>query len=178
MSAPWIGVDGNGMVQRDESPVSSPKQAVPQSAWRSPTQSVTIVVLIIIVGVIIGALYLAQATVTATTGSELIALVRTRDFLQRANGDTLSQIALKRNVNTLRGRAQELGFHLAESSDIEYIVVPGYQPIRATPTPQITAVPTPTYDDTFTGWVQQVWNSLVAQFEQWMGSGQSTPTPR
>lgn len=131
-----------------------------------------------VVAIIIGALYLAQATITATTGSELIALARTRDFLQRAISDTESKIALKRNINALRGRALELGFRDAGPGEIDYLVVEGYVPVRATPTPQATPVPTLVYDETFTGWVQQQWNALVAQFEQWMQRGQATPIPR
>jgi hypothetical protein len=48
-------------------------------------------------------------------------------------------------------------------------VVKGYTPYRDTPTPQATVVPTYVYDETFNGWVQQQWNLLVKQFEEWMG---------
>lgn len=164
------------MAERSELP--NPSQAVPRTPWNSPTQSAAVVGLIVVVAIIIGALYLAQATITATTGSELIALARTRDFLQRAISDTESKIALKRSINALRGRALELGFRDAGPSEMDYLVVEGYVPLRATPTPQATPVPTFVYDETFTGWVQQQWNALVAQFEQWMQRGQATPIPR
>ncbi len=156
---------------------SPPKQAVPQMPWRSPAQAAAVIGLAAVVAIIIGALYLAQATVTATTGSELLELESTRSFLQRANSDTLSQIALKRNISILKGRAQELGFQPAGPDQLDYIVVKGYTPFRDTPTPQATAVPTYVYDETFNGWVQQQWNLLVKQFEEWMGHGQSTPHP-
>jgi hypothetical protein len=153
------------------------KQAIPRSPWNSPAQSAAVIGLIVVVAIIIGALYLAQATITATTGSELIALARTRDYLQRAISDTESKIALKKNINALKGRAYELGFRDAGPEEQDYIVVEGYSPIRATPTPQLSPVPTFVYDETFNGWVQQQWDALVAQFEQWMGRGQGTPTP-
>ncbi len=142
--------------------------------WRSPTQAIAIIGLIMVVAIFIGALYLAQATVTATTGSNLLELQRTREFLQRAIGDMQAQIAQQRNINTLRGRAQQLGFAPAAAQDLEYIVVEGYSPIRATPTPFLTPAPTLVYDETFEGWVRQQWDALLRQFEQWMNSG-STP---
>ncbi len=142
--------------------------------WRSPTQAIAIIGLIVVVAIFIGALYLAQATVTATTGSNLLELQRTREFLQRAIGDMQAQIAQQRNINTLRGRAQQLGFAPAAAQDLEYIVVEGYSPIRATPTPFLTPAPTLVYDETFEGWVRQQWDALLRQFEQWMNGG-STP---
>jgi hypothetical protein len=142
--------------------------------WRSPTQAIAIIGLIMVVAIFIGALYLAQATVTATTGSNLLELQRTREFLQRAIGDMQAQIAQQRNINTLRGRAQQLGFAPAAAQDLEYIVVEGYSPIRATPTPFLTPAPTLIYDETFEGWVRQQWDALLRQFEQWMNGG-STP---
>lgn len=147
------------------------RQAVPQVPWRSPTQLVALIVLIAVVAIFIGALYLAQATVTATTGSNLLELQRTREFLQRAISDMQAQIAQQRNINTLRGRAQQLGFVPAAAKDLEYIVVEGYSPIRATPTPVLLPTPTLIYDETFEGWVRQQWDALIRQFEQWMNGG-------
>ncbi len=161
------------MTDRRESPTPI-RQAVPQLPWRSPTQAVALIFLIVIVAIFIGALYLAQATVTATTGSSLLELQRTREFLQRAISDMQAQIAQQRNINALRGRAQQLGFAPAGAQDLEYIVVEGYSPIRATPTPALIPTPTLIYDETFEGWVRQQWDTLLRQFEQWM-SGGSTP---
>lgn len=160
--------------RRDVTPT---QQAIPQAPWRSPTQIAAIVGLIVVVAIIIGALYLAQATVTATTGSELQELQRTRDFLQRANAEVEAQIAERRNLTTLLGRAQQLGFRPAEADARLWLVVPGYVPERATPTPLATAAPIYVYDETFNGWVQQQWSTLVSQFEAWIGRNEPTPTP-
>lgn len=163
------------MVDRRES--TPTHQAIPQAPFRSPVQIAAVVGLIGVVAVIIGALYLAQATVTATTGSELQELQRTRDFLQRANSDAEAQIAERRNLTTLLGRAQQIGFRLAEAEDRLWLVVPGYSPLRATPTPIDTPTPQLVYDETFNGWVQQQWGILVSQFEAWIGQNEPTPTP-
>ncbi len=153
------------------------QQAVRQMPWRTQNQTLAILALILVVAIIIGALYLALATTTATTGRELQNLQSTRDYLQRANEETNAEIAGKRNIVDLRGRAQNLGFVPASSDDIQYIVVDGYSPGRATSTPEITAVPTFVYDETFNGWVQKQWDILVRQFEAWTGSDKTTPTP-
>jgi hypothetical protein len=154
------------------------QQAVRQAPWRTQTQSAAIIALILVVAMIIGALYLAQATVTATTGRELEDLAATRDYLQRANEDVSAEIAYKRSITTLKGRAQDLGYAPISPDRIEYLVVNGYTPFRATPTPEVTAAPVYVYDETFNGWVQQEWDSLVKQFEAWTGRDRVTPTPR
>src|SRR5512142_956046 len=129
------------------------QQAVRQMPWRTQNQTLAILALVMVVAIIIGALYLAQATTTATTGRELQYLQSTRDYLQRANEETNAEIASKRNIVDLRGRAQNLGFASASSDQIQYIVVDGYAVERATPTPDMTAEPTFVYDETFNGWV-------------------------
>lgn len=160
----------------EKKPVSL-QQAVRQLPMRSQTQTAAIGALILVVAVIIGALYLAQATTTASTGQQFFQLESTRDYLQRANEDTEWQIAAKRDISTLRGRAQALGFILVDTDHLSYLVVNGYSPFRATPTPVITAVPVIQYDETFSGWVQQEGDTLAKQFEAWSGRATPTPTP-
>ncbi len=157
---------------------ASIQQAGRQMPWRTQNQTLAILALIMVVGMIIGALYLAQATTTATTGRELENLQSTRDYLQRANEETNGEIASKRNIVDLRGRAQNLGFVSASSDQIQYVVVDGYLPERATPTPEMAVEPTFVYDETFNGWVQKEWDILVRQFEAWTGSDKLTPTPK
>jgi hypothetical protein len=146
-------------------------QVAPLLPFRTPAQATAIIGLAVVVALLIGALYLAQATVTATTGSQLLELQRTRDFLQRANSDLEARTALRSNLNTLRGRAQELGFRPARPDDLIYLVVAGYSPIRATPTPIFTATPSRLYDETFSGWLGEQWQIISRQFEAWMQGG-------
>jgi hypothetical protein len=162
--------------KRSERPEST-QQAVRQLPLRSTAQSAAIIALVMVVAVIIGALYLAQATTTATTGQEFFDLQSTRDYLQRANEDANAEIAFKENISTLRGRAQALGFVPIDVEKLEYLVVNGYAPNRATATPVITPAPVYVYDETFTGWVQLQWNNLANQFEAWSGHQLATATP-
>lgn len=151
------------------------RHALRQASARTQTETLAIAALVVFVAILIGALYLAQATATATTGFELEDLVKTRDSFQRNNEDMGAQIAHKTDINELRGRAQALGYQPIGPDDQEYIVVNGYEPVRATPTPEVTVMPTLVYNETFSGWVQEQWDRLQAQLSSWMGQ-QATPT--
>ena len=150
------------------------RHALRQASARTQTETLAIAALVVFVAILIGALYLAQATATATTGFELQDLMKTRDSFQRNNEDMGAQIAHQTDINELRGRAQALGYQPIGPDDQEYIVVPGYEPVRATPTAQVTIAPTYVYDETFNGWLQQQLSRLQSQFSVWMG--QATPT--
>ncbi|MEP7285189.1 MAG: hypothetical protein ABI947_05420 [Chloroflexota bacterium] len=154
---------------------TSLQQAVPQLPLRPQTQTAAIIALLLVMAIIIGSLYLAQATTTATIGQQRFQLSATRDYLQRANEDIAADIALRRNISTLRGRAQALGFVPVGSDRLDYLVINGYSPVRATATPEVTAEPKYVYDETFNGFAQQQWNTLVKQFEAW--AGRPTPAP-
>src|SRR5579859_6419503 len=152
------------------------RHALRQASARTQTETLAILALIVFVSILIGALYLDQATVTATTGFQLQDLVKTRDAIQRNNDDMVAQIAHKKDVNELRGRAQALGYQPVGPDQQQYIVINGYEPIRATPTPEASAVPTYVYDETFSGWLQAQLDKLRAQFNDWMGNNTPTPT--
>ncbi|HVO42505.1 MAG TPA: hypothetical protein VMT34_07775 [Aggregatilineales bacterium] len=155
------------MPEQKPIPVATPPQ----------TQTAAIIVLAGVVAIIIGALYLAQATVTATTGTEIDNLAATRDTLQQMNDDALARIAIAKNLDLLRGRAQALGFQPVDTNHQEYIYIAGYSPVRATPTPQITPTLVVVYDETFNGWAKKQWDTLVQQFEAWAGHATPTPAP-
>jgi uncharacterized protein YxeA len=167
-------------MDRDETPLLPRNQAFRQVPWqRAQTQTILLIVMVILVSLVIGALYLVQATVTATTGDQLIQLRDERDRLSRLNQEMEAQIAFKRNLSVLTGRAQALGFVPADSSDRRYVVIDNYTRDRATPTPIVTPLPTLVYTETFDSWVREQWNVLVQQFEAWSGSRstQATPSP-
>jgi hypothetical protein len=159
------------MTDRETSPLVPKQQAFRQPLWqRRQTQTTLFIAMILVVSLIIGALYLVQATTTATTGSELIDLRLERDRLARVNEDMEAQIAFKRNLSALTGRAQALGFVTVSPDDVRYLVVDGYARQRATATPIATAIPAPVDTETFDGWVREQWSRLVQQFEAWSGT--------
>lgn len=121
------------------------------------------------VAIIIGALYLTQSSTASTLGRQLEELITTRDNLQQQNEQLRAEIANLQRVGRLLLRAEELGFTPARETDIQYIVVDGYNPDRvrdqAVVTPEAESAPVPQYDESFSGWVQQQIDALRAQIE-------------
>lgn len=139
--------------------------------WRRQSQLAAILALALIVAIIIGALYLAQVTTVATTGRQNEELLAHRDSIVRGNEQLRAEIAELRSIPRLLRRAQELGFFAANRDQIEYLVIEGYMPYQPeSVAPLQDSEPLPIYDETFSGWLQQQWEALVAQFEAWAGS--------
>jgi hypothetical protein len=120
------------------------------------------------VAIFIGALYLSQSSSTSTLGRQLSELIDERDALQQTNEQLRAEIAGYRTVERLLRRAQELGFVQADSQDILYVVIDGYNPNR-----EVSVVPLeaeaealPEYEETFDGWLRQQWDALRQQVEQ------------
>lgn len=139
-----------------------------RTIWQPQRQAVALATVGIIVSIIIGALYLAQAASTSTLGRQLEELIAQRNQLEQTNEQLRAEIAQLQSVPRLRARAQELGFQLATRDEIEYLTIEGYNPNRdQIVTRAETQVETiPVYEETFTGWLQQQWDALNGQFEQ------------
>jgi len=140
-----------------------------RSRWRPQRQVLALATLALFVLMIMGALYLSQSSSSSELGRQLEDLIAQRDDLEQQNEELQAEIASLQSMPRLQQRAEELGFAPADSSDIEYLVVNGY---NAHPNPNAAVVPVqpkpqtaPTYDESFTGWVQQVIDSLKQQID-------------
>ncbi len=138
-----------------------------RSRWRPQRQALALGTLGLFVAIIMGALYLSQSASTSALGRQLDDLIAQRDDLEQGNEQIRAEIASLQSMPRLQRRAQELGFKSANSSDIEYLVVQGYDPNRDTAViPLATkSAPVPTYDESFTGWVQQQIDNLRRQLQ-------------
>ncbi|MBL8164916.1 MAG: hypothetical protein JNJ61_23235 [Anaerolineae bacterium] len=150
------------------------EQRFRDTPWRLQRQAIALIALGLFIALVIGALYLAQSASVATLGRQLEELITQRNRLEQTNEQLRSEIAQLRSVPRLLARAQELGFQAADESSIEYLYVNGYNPNReavqtVAAAPQQTA---PVYDETFIGWLQQVWNDFSQQL-----SGYSSEVP-
>lgn len=142
------------------------QHALRGTTWRMQRQAVALAGLGIFIAIIIGALYLAQSASVASLGRQLEGMIARRNQLEQTNEQLRSEIAQLRSVPRLRARAQEMGFTLAARENIEYLVVDGYNPNRE-PVVAATAQPQealPDYEESFTGWLQQQWDSFTRQF--------------
>lgn len=143
------------------------EHALDRQPWRTQRQAFALAALSFIVALIIGGLYLAQAATQSTTGRQLEELIAQRNQIEQANEQLRAQIAQLRSVPRLRQRAREMGFVEAGRANIEYIIVPGYNPQRPEallPTRQTTPVQSiPVYEETLFGWLQQQLDAFQRQ---------------
>lgn len=140
-----------------------------RSGWRPRNQATMLAGMGVLLALVLGSLYLSQVVSFAVTNREIEELIAERDRLERANEQLRVEIAAFQTVPRLLSRAQELGFEPASAADIEYLVIDGYNPNREPSvvplSDQADYTLAPTYDETFSGWVQQQWDALRAQFE-------------
>jgi len=151
-----------------------------RSRWRPQRQALALGVLALFVVIIIGALYLSQSSSSSVIGRQLEDLIAQRDDLEQANEQLRAEIASLESMPRLQQRAQELGFTAAEGGNIEYLVVDGYNPNRdeAAVVPlQAKTNPVPTYDESFTGWLQQQIDSLRNQLQSFGGQSNTPVQP-
>jgi hypothetical protein len=148
--------------------------ALRRTRWRPQRQAMALGTLGIFVSIIIGALYLAQAASTSTLGRQLEDLIVVRNQLEQENERVRAEIAEYQSVPRLLTRAQELGFTQAARSQIEYLTIEGYNPNREQiiTTSHDEEADVPIYDETFTGWLQQQWDSFSSQFESFTSRGE------
>ncbi|MDX2163308.1 MAG: hypothetical protein SF162_18460 [bacterium] len=137
-----------------------------KNRWRPQRQVIALATLGVFVVIIIGTLYLSQASQMSTMGRELSDLIVTRNNLEQVNEQLRAEIAGLQGMGRLQARAQELGFAFADRSDIEYLVVEGYNPNRGEEVvPVRDAAPTvvPQYEESLLGWVQQQIDTFTDQ---------------
>lgn len=148
-----------------------------RSRFRPQRQALALATLGLFVAIIMGALYLSQSSTTAALGRQLEEIVTTRNELEQQNEQLRAEIASLESMPRLEARAQELGFTFATPNDIEYLVVRGYNPdVQEAVVPlQSNSSSVPTYDESFTGWLQQQIDSLRGQLEGFSGGTSSSP---
>ncbi len=136
--------------------------------WRTQRQAFALAALSFIVALIIGGLFLAQSATLSTTGRQLEELIDDRNQIEQANEQLRAEIARLQSVPRLLERARDLGFVEAGRENIEYIIVPGYNPQSPPSSPALEIQPTPQpvapiYDETLLGWLQQQLDAFQRQ---------------
>lgn len=138
--------------------------------FRTRNQATAMAILGVAVLLILGSLYLSQVASFAITNRAIEDLISRRDQLKRQNEQLIGEIASLRTVPRLYARAVEIGFRPATNSDIDYLLIEGYNPQRAqapvgTLAPsQLDAAP-PVYQETFSAWLTRQVTLLRDQFE-------------
>lgn len=124
--------------------------------WRRQMQLIATLALAAVVMMAVGGIYLAEASRAATAGRDVQSLRDQRDELMRQNEMLRAQIASYQSVAKLNERARQLGFVPATIDQLEFVVVPQYQPQEA-----VVVAPTPvpesqlSYEESLGDWLAQ-----------------------
>ena len=138
--------------------------------FQTRNQATAMAILGIAVLLILGSLYLSQVASFAITNRQIEALISRRDQLKRQNEQLIGEIASFRTVPRLFARAVEIGFRPATNSDIDYLLVEGYDSRRSDRLANISS-PEPLdagatiYEETFSSWLQQQFALLKLQLD-------------
>lgn len=138
-------------------------QALRRTSWHPQRQMVALATLGFFIALLLGALYLSQVAADVGVNRHLTDRLAERDELERVNEQLRANIAAWKNVPRLYERAVALGFAPVAGGQIEYLIVPGYDPDRAdtvAPRAEEIVEDTIVYDETFTAWLERQWRAL------------------
>jgi cell division protein FtsL len=106
--------------------VSKINQAYDQTPWRKQLQWIGSFLVILVVFALIAGIYLNVNARAATIGREIQNYHLQIDELENTIADQQSQLALLTSAAEMEGRALDMGFRYANSDEILYLVVEGY----------------------------------------------------
>src|SRR5690606_33424714 len=104
------------------------RHALNRTNFQPRRQAAWLIVLGVVMTLIFGGISLSQIANYASTNREIEALIDARNRLEIENERLRADIASLQTVPRLLERAQSLGYRAATASDIEYILVEGYDP--------------------------------------------------
>lgn len=140
--------------------MSSRQQATRQAEWRGQLRSTGLVVLVLSTLLLIGGMYLAVNNKVARAGREVLRLEAAREELSRTNSALRAELAQATAPEIMLERAEGLNFRPARLSDVEYLVVEGYQPgepfIAPRPpagTDDVSTMLSPAFTETLGDWM-------------------------
>lgn len=145
-----------------------------RARWRPQRQAVALATLGLFIAIIMGALYLSQSAHNTALGRQLTVMIGERNDLEQSVEQLRSEIAILQSMPRLQARAEAMGFVPAGADDIVYVVVDGYDPEREISIVPLEAQtdPLPEYDESFTGWLDQIVDTVRHQLEAF---GQQVP---
>jgi hypothetical protein len=151
-------------------------QAYRQTPWRVQKQWIGLFTLALVLVSSVALVYLNVTTQAATTGSEIQNLIVSENNLTRQIETDRSTLAQLTSVDQMLARAKAMGFVPVDSGQIEYMVIPDYQPRQTAalaPAPEPEMVQAPLIRPEYT---QSLWDVIVQNFFN-PGSSQAKVQP-
>jgi hypothetical protein len=109
--------------------------AYAQTPWRSQRQWIGSLLLIVVGLAMVAALYLDVTSQAAIAGREIQELASQTSAVQHGSADLQSKLAELTSTSAMEQRASALGYEQVDSSELQYVLVPGYE----APQPDILA---------------------------------------
>ena len=132
-----------------------------QAPWRIQRQWLVGFLLGVLGIAMVASLYLDVTAHAAISGRQIQNMTSDIIAVQQANADLQTRWAMLESSGTMEQRAQRLGYQPVDPTQVEYIVVPGYE----APQPEILAVAPalqpsapsipPEYTESLIEWLQQ-----------------------
>ena len=97
-----------------------------QAPWRTRRQRVGVVLLGIVGAIMVSALYLSVASHATLLGREIQKLEREISLTRQENANLKTDLAYLLSYSAVESRSELLGFYPADTEEIHYILVPGY----------------------------------------------------
>ncbi|MFH1632749.1 MAG: hypothetical protein ABIG63_01895 [Chloroflexota bacterium] len=142
--------------------ISRITQAYPQTPWRKQLQGIGTFLAVLVVCALVTGIYLNVTSRAATIGRQIQIDRNTVVNLERDIADKQSQLASLTSAVEMEQRASEMGFHLAASDEILYILVAGYEErpravLASSPQSFVTVAPTlsPAFTQSLLDWIRQ-----------------------
>ena len=138
-------------------------QAYYQTPWRKQLQRIGLFLAFLVVCALVAAVYLSINSKAASIGRQTQYDRRSIDNLEKHIADQKSQLAVLTSAAEMEKRAEEMGFHTANSEEILYLMVDGYNgrtpAVLAEESKSFVPVASPTLAPEFTeslfDWVQK-----------------------
>jgi hypothetical protein len=134
--------------------------------WRIQRQWIGWFLLSVVALAMVASLYLDVTAQAGITGREIQDLAAQTSAVQQNCADLQTQLASLTSASVMEERALELGYHLVEPDQIEYLVVPGYTHplpdiLRLVPEPGLNAPTTPPeYTESLLDWLDEQLQTL------------------
>ena len=129
--------------------------------WRVQRQWIGTALLMVVSLAMVATLYLDVTSQAAIAGREIQDLTAAITVSQQTSGDLQSQLASLTSASVMEQRALDLGFRPMETTEAEYLVVPGYYApeakiLSSAPLLQLSALTTPPeYSESLLDWMDE-----------------------
>ncbi|MGE5221101.1 MAG: hypothetical protein ACM3PY_01605 [Omnitrophica WOR_2 bacterium] len=134
-------------------------QAYTQAPWRRQVQMLVVFLVLLVLGATVAAVYLNVSAEAVAMGHDVQIMQDDIDQLSRANADLETKLAYLTSEQTMKERADKMGFEPVQSDQIMYLKVQGYysrQPINLAPASGPVLVKTtklpPEYSESLVTW--------------------------